>query len=192
VGQLQLLGAPLLRAGALAGDVLIVTGTLGDSRAGLQLLQQAQQGRRRADASSRFVLDRHFRPTPRLREIRSVLERAPGAISAALDLSDGLAGDAAHVARASKVSLHIECDRLPLSSELEEVSRREKWDAHEEALRGGEDYELLLCVRRADASQVLDAISSCGTRATIIGQVEEGHARVLVDGVDAPESWTHF
>ena len=197
VGQLQVLERPLRRDGAQVGDLLLVTGNLGDSGAGLRLLQEDTQ---REDADTRFLLERHFRPTPRLFEIARVLQQAPQAVTAALDLSDGLAGDAAHIARASKVNLRIEMDALPTSQSLRQVSARRGWDAGEQALRGGEDYELLLCVRPEQAEEVRVLIESCGTRATIIGRVEEaetGAAAVEVrrgDGSKVKDagSWTHF
>ena len=189
----QVLEQPLRRDGARAGDVLLVTGTLGDSRGGLRLLQEALPN---ADASSAFLLARHHRPTPRLREIAGVVAGVPGAVTAALDLSDGLAGDAAHIAGASGVSLRIEKSRLPLSPALQAVASRHNWDAGDEALRGGEDYELLLCVRPDLASSVQAAIEQCGTQATIIGRVEEGTVAVVIESdgstAAAEGSWTHF
>lgn len=195
VGQGQVLGGALRRDRARVGDLLLATGTLGDSRAGLRLLQEerALQGRHES-----FLLERHFRPTPRLREIGRVLQQAPDAVTAALDLSDGLAGDAAHIARASKVTLRIEQDKLPLSPALLEIAARLAWDASTEALGGGEDYELLLCVRPERAQEVQAAIESCGTRATMIGQVEpQQEAPVVVQRADGSlvagqGSWTHF
>jgi thiamine-monophosphate kinase len=194
----EILGAPLLRSGARAGDALIATGTLGDSRGGLHLLQENIET---ANPAAQFLLGRHFRPTPRLREIEHVLQFRPGAVTAALDISDGLAGDAAHIARASGLSLRIESLALPLSPALREVAAREGWDSLEEALRGGEDYELLLCARAESAADICRLIEELGTRATIIGQAVAPHdpscPQVLVRGADgtvqpAGESWTHF
>lgn len=208
LAPLQVLGRPLRRDGARVGDAVIVTGTLGDSRAGLRLLQEQEQTPELSPSpstSERFVLERHLRPTPRLLEIARVVEQAPGAISAALDLSDGLAGDAVHIARASGVTpgvtsgvtLRIEIDSLPISQALSEVSAARGWDASLEASRGGEDYELLLCVRPQQAAQVQALIEACGTRATIIGQVEElgPEPVVLRRGglqVVGEEAWAHF
>lgn len=195
---LQVLGGGLRRGGARVGDVVLVTGTLGDSRAGLRLLQQEDGPPSPRSSAESELLERHFRPTPRLDEIALVLDQAPNAITAALDLSDGLTGDAAHIARASNVSLRIEHDILPISSALSEVAARMGWDAREEAARGGEDYELLLCARPQAAEAVRSLIESCGTRATSIGRVEEpGEELVTVrrgDGsaVSGQGSWTHF
>jgi thiamine-monophosphate kinase len=199
VGEAQVFArhpTPITRSGARAGDVLIVTGTLGDSRAGLRLLEGGHAPG--ADEASDFVLGRHFRPTPRLREISRVLEAVPSAVTAALDLSDGLVGDAAHIARASGLTLRFDYDALPLSPQLMQVAQHRGWDARQEALRGGEDYELLLCVRPESAPQVLEAIASCGTRATLIGSAQaqvDGPVVVLRrDGsrVTDQGSWAHF
>ena len=102
---------PITRSGAQSGDVLIVTGTLGDSVAGLWLLQNPHV--EIAASVRERLLRRHFDPTPRLDEMQVAL--GVGGVRAALDLSDGLAGDAAHIAQRSRLTLEIETSKLPLS-----------------------------------------------------------------------------
>lgn len=154
---------PLLRSGARVGDVLLVTGTLGDSAAALSALQHPS-------AAPDELWQRHYRPTPRLREIHAALG-IENAIRAALDLSDGLAGDAAHIARASNVTLEIETALLPISENCHTMAFQLQKNALTWALAGGEDYELLLCVAPEKADAVRFAIENCGTLCTQIGQV---------------------
>jgi thiamine-monophosphate kinase len=201
---------PLLRSGARVGDALVVTGTLGDSAAGLWLLQHPKIS---VDAAARaYLAGHHFEPRARLNEIRAALAienkgsaASSPAISAALDLSDGLAGDALHIARRSGVSLEIEVARLPLSEYSRDAAQIAKQsgaevDALDWALHGGEDYELLLCVAAERADEVCAAITNAtSTPATVIGRCIPRDASTPVVLVDADGkrrniggAWQHF
>jgi len=127
-------GKPVLRGGARPGDGVWVTGPLGSSAAGLRLLRDARTGGAAA-ASARgphdsALMDRHARPLPRLAE--GVAARSCGA-TAMIDVSDGLASDIWHLADASTVG--IELDEVPVAPGA----------TIEEALSGGEDFELVFC-----------------------------------------------
>src|SRR5262249_7823264 len=111
-------GRALLRSGARPGDVVWVSGTLGDARLGLTLLERPRGAEarrlRRPRRLARAALERQRRPVPRLRLGAALVELA----SACMDLSDGLVQDAGHVARASGVSLHLSLDAIPCSAAL--------------------------------------------------------------------------
>jgi thiamine-monophosphate kinase len=154
---------PVLRSGAQVGDVLLVTGTLGDSAAALECLQNSQ-------SAPDEILQKHHRPSPRLREMHAALQ-IENAVHAALDLSDGIAGDAAHIAHASDVTLEIETDLLPISQACRAIAEIQNHNPLDWALSGGEDYELLLCVAPEHAEAVGAAIEQTGTPCTRIGQV---------------------
>ena len=180
---------PILRSGAQVGDILLVTGTLGASAAALECLQNAQ-------AAPVELLQRHHRPTPRLREMNTALE-VKNAIHAALDLSDGLAGDAAHIARASNVTLEIETSMLPISKECRNLAELQQKDAFDWALSGGEDYELLLCVAPEQVKAVKAAIEQTGTPCTAMGRVlPRENAPVMLKGKEKREpagsGFAHF
>jgi len=125
-------GTRLLRGGARAGDRVFVSGTPGDAAAGLGLRTPDTDAERR-------LRTRFLRPEPRLGLGLALAGRASAAI-AAIDVSDGLLADLAHICEASGVGAVIEEERLPLSAALLEVAGRER--AAEFALTGGDDYEL--------------------------------------------------
>ena len=124
----------LLRSGAAAGDELWVTGALGAAAAAVALWDSG----RTVPAPLR---DAFVRPRPRLREARWLVEA--GATSG-IDVSDGIAGDAAHIAAASGVAVVLERDALPVHATLHDVALPEGRDALALALHGGDDYEILV------------------------------------------------
>ena len=187
---------PVLRSGAQDGDILLVTGTLGDSAAGLAILQNPDSARALDDETRNFLIARHLEPTPRLREISSLPN---GIVHAALDLSDGLAGDARHIAKCSALDLHIETALIPLSTQCLRAAQISEHRVLDWALGGGEDYELLLCVAPRDVATVTQIIAdSTGTRVTIIGRcaASPNVPRVHFHNADGTlknaQAWTHF
>jgi thiamine-monophosphate kinase len=192
-------GRLLFRSGAKEGDDLYVTGTLGDSRAGLQLLQRP---RGMASAPSlpaahrRFLTQRHLRPTARIREGRW-LSKARWATSA-IDLSDGLSGDLRHLCAESGVGALIELAALPVSSACRRYAVSVKEDPTALALSGGEDYELLFTVSARHRARFERASMQQHFRMTKVGRMtaaKEGLRMTLPDGRQRPlpcSSYEHF
>lgn len=171
---------PLLRSGARVGDEVWVSGTLGDARLGLLLLEHraGAPGRRLADhpRAARAAVARQRRPTARL-GLGALLA---GVASACIDVSDGLHQDAGHLAAASEVRLRLALERLPLSWALREALPDAE-AAGRFAASGGEDYELLFTARARAREGVLRAAAQAGVPVTAVGIVERGSGVRLED-----------
>ncbi len=134
-------GKMVRRSTAKAGDSIVVTGTIGDAALGLLLRRDASAGQRwrLADAMSAQLRQRYLLPEPRNALAEAVLHHA----SAAMDVSDGLAGDLAKLCRASGVAAEIDVARVPLSDAARAAIAADP-ALLETALTGGDDYEIVL------------------------------------------------
>ena len=177
-------GHSVKRSGALDGDLVCVSGYLGDSGAGLKLLLGAAPSLSRACAevadggsAGAYLIGKHCRPVPRV-EAGLALAGIPG-VHSMMDISDGIASDLRHILRASGLSALVECASLPFSKELLAVSKLHDWDPLELALTSGEDYELLFTISPESLGQVEQALKVCGCHCYIIGKcfsgAEPGH-----------------
>lgn len=156
-------GRALKRSGARPGDWVYVTGTLGDSAAGLALLQHHL--RITDPAVCEALIKRHLRPMPRILQGQALRDLA----SAAIDISDGLIADLGHILKASDCGARINLDALPLSSTL--VDNIDKQQALRWALGGGEDYELCFTVPEINRGALDVALGHLGVPFTCIGQM---------------------
>jgi thiamine-monophosphate kinase len=150
------------RDGARPGDLIGVTGTLGC---------------------------RPRRPLPKLREGRAI---APAGTHAMIDLSDGLATDALHIAKRSNVVLKIDLDQLPTDEHTQRTAERLGVPAWEAAATAGEDYELCVCVPRKRADRASAAAERAGTKLTWVGHVSEGWPGVVLRHEGTKQTLTGF
>lgn len=159
-------GTALRRSGARAGDLLAVTGTLGDAGAGLKFSSAMPLPETRLAAAD--LIKRFDYPTPRVQFGIA----ARGIATAAMDLSDGLIGDLPKLAQASGIAARVAVERLPLSDALRTAIP--PGEARDLALAAGDDYELLLAVpvtRYADLKAAADRLN---LRLTPIGEFHDG------------------
>ena len=168
------------RAGARPGDVVAVTGSLGGAAAGLILLERPELGREIADGLASALRRRQLRPEPRLAAGRALAEAGAGAM---IDLSDGVGGDAVHLAEASEVALRIEVGRLPAQPGVDATAEAAGMDAAELLVGGGEDYELLVALPAARLAEATDAVAAAGVELTAVGEVAAGSG-VSLSGPD--------
>ncbi len=156
-------GRALKRSGAKPGDWIYVTGTPGDSAAGLAILQNRLQVGDAKDAD--YLLKRHLRPTPRILQGQALRDLA----SAAIDISDGLISDLGHIVNASGCGARVNVDALPYSPAFAQHVESEQ--ALRWALSGGEDYELCFTVPEINRGALDVALGNLGAAFTCIGQM---------------------
>jgi thiamine-monophosphate kinase len=160
-------GTALRRSGAQAGDILAVTGTLGDAGAGLALVTGRLATQDSAVAAE--LVERFEYPTPRV----SFGSSARGIASAAMDLSDGLVGDLPKLAAASGLAAHVDVERLPTSRAM--LSLVAAAQAREWALAAGDDYELLVAVPPRRFDELAAAARQLNLTLTVIGELRPGN-----------------
>jgi len=203
------------RSGARIGDHIFVTGTLGDSRAGLEILKlhasrhtsQVKKNRegKRATWNTRratqnvqhaALVQRHLYPAPRLTEGRLIASK--GLATAMMDLSDGLASDLHRLCESSRVGAVIDLASLPVSSPLFRYAKMKGKEPSEYALAGGEDFELLFTVSSTRSKRLIQLRQRGRMKVTQIGQIrprregimlitKEGRRRALKE-----EGYEHF
>jgi thiamine-monophosphate kinase len=167
-------GKALKRSGAKIGDWVFVTGSLGDSALGLDMLRNKQVIK---PEHKEYLLNRHYYPTPRVLAGQALR----GLASSAIDLSDGLVSDLSHILKASNVGAVIDAHAIPLSSSLTESVGAEQALAY--ALTGGEDYELLFTVPEAQRGAIDTALLHAGVKFVKIGQICSGNKiKFTLDG----------
>jgi thiamine-monophosphate kinase len=194
----------ITRAGAKPGDRIFVTGTLGDSAAGMEFLQlragskglatsgQGHGSRVKGPAArENKLVQRHLRPIPRIEWGRTIA--LSGCASAMIDISDGLSSDLAHICELSGVGAVIDSQSLPVSASLLKTSEKLKTSLLRYVLSGGEDYELLFTVTPSKVKKLRSfnlPVTDVGTITTtgrILMVDEHGAAKSL-----RPAGYDHF
>ena len=179
--------AILKRSTASLGEQVAVTGYLGLSAAGLEMLQ----GKTISDSKVSSILRRaHFKPMPRVKEGRILIELG---VKTAIDISDGLVADLGHICESSKVNARINMEQVPIHPAV-----KANFPNHQElALYGGEDYELLFT---ADEATIARAKEALNCPVTVIGDIAEEKLPTRVTVMDSKGNiipykkggWEHF
>ncbi len=181
-------GRTVRRAGAQVGDLIVVTGTIGDAALGLAVLQG-----RLTSSNEELLIDRYRVPQPRCALARAVREHA----TASMDVSDGLAGDLAKLCGVSGVAAVIEAAMLPLSAPASALL-----DAGmigiETLVAGGDDYEILCTMPEERVASFMAQAEEAGVAAAVIGEIVAGEAQVRFVDAEGGEialkrhSYSHF
>ncbi len=158
------------RKGARPGDGIFVTGSLGNSALGLKLLTGEKTAWKGSKKDIKFLIDAHLSPIPRLKE-SGALSRSKAKITSMLDLSDGLAGDLAHICQAGGVGARLCEDRLPRSPAFTNICAANKLSSDDLILGGGEDYELLFTSPPKDAKKISGLFRKAGSPVSHIGEI---------------------
>jgi thiamine-monophosphate kinase len=180
-------GRAVKRSGARAGDLAVVTGTIGDPAIGVKVLLKLLE----LDDPSPF-LNASYKPVPRTNTAEAVHTHA----HAAIDISDGLIADVSHIASASGLAAVVEIDQVPFSDDAKALLDAGKVDV-EDLITGGDDYELALAVAPEKLDGFMAGMEAVGVAATVIGRFTEGQGVQVVDqNGEAVElsrkGWTHF
>jgi len=184
-------GRMVKRGGARPGDVVLVTGTIGDAALGLMVAQ----GHLNVGETDRGTLvDRYRLPRPRTHLAAAIGAHAHGA----LDVSDGLAADFGHLCRASQVIGRIEVSRIPLSQAAGRAIQADP-NLIAQVLSGGDDYEVLLTAPAAAIPELRAAATATGIDLTEVGSIDRGNsvgeAHLIDDGGNRlrleKSGWTH-
>jgi thiamine-monophosphate kinase len=177
----------LKRSTASSGDQIAVTGYVGASAAGLEMIKRNTM----SDPEARNVLRQaHLRPMPRVREGQILIEQG---VRTAIDISDGLVADLDHICESSKVNAKINIEQVPVHP----VVAAHFPESQELALSGGEDYELIFTADKATVARAKRALS-CPV--TVIGDITEEKLPIRVLVVDSKgtiirykkKGWEHF
>ena len=188
------------RDAARPGDVIWVTGSLGDAAAALDLafVERGYDGQAfPCSAPQRDALEaRRLRPTPRLEFGATAL--ASGVLCA-VDCSDGFLADLGHILKASGVRAQVALDALPLSPELADLARTDPERLQRWPLTGGDDYELILCAAPALSAAMQEAARTLSLRLTAVGSIlpatSDARAAVTLTWRDEPlplpSTWGH-
>ncbi|NJM77919.1 MAG: thiamine-phosphate kinase [Acaryochloridaceae cyanobacterium RU_4_10] len=168
----------ILRSLAQVGDVIVVTGVHGASRAGLELLLNPAWGKDLSPEAHNELKRSHQRPIPRLDVPPLIWRIDPSARVAGMDSSDGLADAVLQICRASGVGARLRHDRLPIPPVLEQTQFLSETELLNWALYGGEDFELVLCLPSAIAEAL---VAQVGGGAAIVGQIISERSVFLED-----------
>ncbi len=190
----------LTRAGARPGDLLFVTGTLGDSAAGMELLRAGYRGQgpgsrgkgRNSELRTQNseLIRKHLQPDPRTEWGRKIA--LSGCATAMIDISDGLSSDLGHICEESGVGAEISADQIPDSTAVRKAAGHLKTSPLHYALSGGEDYELLFTVSPLKLKKFL----SLKIVSTQIGSIIVGNKMFLSSNgkraILKPKGYNHF
>ena len=179
------------RSGAKSGDHIYVSGTLGDAAGGLALIRdeiEMNQDHRT------HLLRQHHRPEPRLK-LGQMLAKS-GAITAMMDISDGVASDLRHICKQSDVSANLQASAIPLSQAFIALCDQTQKDAIQLALSGGEDYELLFTVKPERAKEIENLVQDQNhPPITCIGHITDRADNILLtqkDGSQSPITYSGY
>jgi thiamine-monophosphate kinase len=166
------------RTGARPGQAILVSGTIGDAALGLQLRLGAHEAAfgGLTEAQRGHLLDRYLNPQPRLALADALRAHA----AAAMDVSDGLAGDLAKMLAASGCGGRLEARRVPLSGGAAAAIAAEP-ALLARALSGGDDYEILACVPHDEVHAFVMAAAQAGVPVVLIGETRDGEGLEVLD-----------
>lgn len=185
IGEVET-GKAVLRSGARPGDWLFVTGPLGASKTGLDVLMAGIQ-----DSVYTEAVDHFLKPTPRIREARALV--STGCVTSMIDISDGLASEIRHLCRESNVGCRIYADQIPVACAAKAWADTNKQSPVGLAVQSGEEYELLFTTE----PNMVDMMNTESVSIIKIGEVLDSPGGIYFhehgkDSVLSMSGWDHF
>lgn len=171
-------GKSVKRSNAQVGNLICVTGPLGDSGCGLKLILEGAE--RDEDAES--LIAKHYLPKPRVQEGIAIAEAGADAM---MDISDGIGSDLRHILKASGVGAEVDTGAIPISEEMRRKCSELGWDAISIAISGGEDYELLFTISE-------DAERNLAAEHFVIGRIVAGDGIAWLGSDKEYNGFRHF
>lgn len=162
-----------LRSMAEEGDVICVSGHLGESAAGLKFVLEHH----RRDDLALYMIAKHHCPEPRITE--GLWLASQKGVNAMMDISDGVASDLLHILEASNKAAILHVDKIPASKQLQKLCQQKQWSEHVFTMAGGEDYELLFTVKASAFKQISeDFMMQFNKPLFAIGSVLQGDPKI--------------
>ncbi len=183
-------GEAVRRGGAQDGDVLILTGMIGDAALGLKCLLEKGEGN---VFSYNEAITRYRIPEPRV-GIENILHEY---VNAAIDVSDGVIADSIHIGRASGLGVQIDLDKFVYSNSVQNALEKRHFSV-EEAVCGGDDYELILAVSKENQENLMLALKKNNLKPQVIGSlINNGLKNTILSNKpyridDLARGWRHF
>jgi len=156
-----------LRSKAKAGDLICVTGELGESQAGLELLQKSKTNKKLK--YSKGLIQKHLAPQPKIKEAREIIKKLKP--NSMIDISDGLASEVSHIAQASKLGAVIYESEIPVSSKAKQAGKILNKNPLNWALYGGEEYEILFTIPKNRIKRLIEL--SQKIKLTVVGEMKK-------------------
>ena len=179
-------GQAVRRGGAKAGDLIVVTGCVGDAALGLKALQNGL-----GEEQYKESIGRYFAPMPRV----NCTEVMRGYVNAAADISDGLIADCMHIAKASRLGAEIDIEKIKFSQEVNRAID-DGLSSIEEAITGGDDYELILAVSEENIKLLLGKLQKINLNPMVIGRFLDFDLSlkfINTKGINISKNgWKHF
>ncbi len=169
-------GKSLKRSGAKAGDLIFVSGNIGDAFLGLQLLQekiicQNKNIYKNIDKNNyKYLISRHLHPTPRIKLGMDLIKQN---CKSAIDISDGFLADLKHICEASKLDAIVNQDLIPISKAAKFCLTQNKDIALIQLFSGGDDYELIFTVAKKDRQKIINLGEKLGVKITQVGYLQK-------------------
>jgi len=172
-------GKSLKRSGAKVGDLIFVSGNIGDAFLGLQLLQKKITCKNKIH--QKYLINRHLHPSPR---INLGMELVKQNCKSAIDISDGFLADLKHICETSNLDAVIEAKEIPISAATKFCLGENKNIDFDQLLAGGDDYELIFSINKKDQQKIINLAKKINVKLTCVGHLQKAKSKPTIHLLD--------